>query len=162
MATPPHHQWWSLPCSVPLRFHSVLPFFVCVCYSSTQYLPQKLLSPCQSSHFLTAPFAPFLSHHTWDTPHSFTDCQQLLKCNLEGTALEIQVPRMPHPHLLLQPQQVTPRRRSGPRGACVRPPVGRAGRPGRGSACHLPTALSAAALSGSRDSATTLPCAQVG
>lgn len=69
---------------------------------------------------------------------------------------------MPHPHLLLQPQQVTLQQRSGPHGVCVQLPAGRAGRPGPGSVCRLPTVLSAAALSGNRDSATTLPYAQVG
>lgn len=136
--------------------------FLCVCVTALRSTHKKLLACCQPSHFLTNPLAPFLSCHMWDTLHSFTDHQQPVKRNLENTAPEIQGPRMPHPHLLFQPQQVTPRQRSGPRGVCVRPPAGRAGRPGRGSACRLPTALSAAALSGSRDSATTLPCAQVG
>jgi len=134
----------------------------CVCVIALHNTPENFLNHCQPSRFLTSPLASFLSHHMWDTLHSFTGHQQLVKCNLESTALEIQVPSIPHPHLLLQPQQVIPRRRNGPHGACVQPLVGRAGRPGQGSVCRLPTALSAAALSGSRDSATTLLCAQVG
>ncbi|VCW85538.1 unnamed protein product, partial [Gulo gulo] len=41
-------------------------------------------------------------------------------------------------------RQVTPRPRSGRRGACAPAPAAKAGRPARASACPLPTARSAA------------------
>lgn len=141
---------------------SFLFFFFFLCTSVLQFyaVPPKNLYPIVSPHIFS-PIPLHSSGHATCETHC-TDCQQLVKCNLESTTLEIWVPRMPRPHLLLQPQQVTLRQRSGPHGACVQPPVGRAGRPGRGSVCRLPTAPSAVVLSGSRDSATTLPCAQVG